>query len=61
MNRTKAKTSAGLSVIAVAAVFSLMFMNPTQATEFITGGSLSSMRMAANCKIDNQAMVRCMQ
>ena len=24
-------------------------MNPTQATEFITGGSLSSARMAANC------------
>jgi hypothetical protein len=36
-------------------------MNPTQATEFITGGSLSSMRMAANCIIDNQAMVRCMK
>jgi len=36
-------------------------MNPTQATEFITGGSLSSTRMAANCIIDNQAMVRCMQ
>ena len=36
-------------------------MNPAQATEFITGGSLSSTRMAANCIIDNQAMVRCMQ
>lgn len=36
-------------------------MNPTQATEFITGGSLSSARMAANCIIDNQAMVRCNQ
>ena len=36
-------------------------MNSTQATEFITGGSLSSTRMAANCIIDNQAMVRCMQ
>jgi hypothetical protein len=36
-------------------------MNSTQATEFITGGSLSSMRMAANCIIDNQAMVRCMK
>lgn len=36
-------------------------MNPTQAIEFITGGSLSSTRMAANCIIDNQAMVRCTQ
>jgi hypothetical protein len=36
-------------------------MNPAQATEFITGGSLSSTRMAANCIIDNQAMVRCMR
>ena len=36
-------------------------MNPTQAIEFITGGSLSSTRMGANCIIDNQAMVRCMQ
>ena len=36
-------------------------MNPTQATEFITGGSLSSTRMGANCIIDNQAMVQCMQ
>jgi hypothetical protein len=36
-------------------------MNPTQALEFITGGSLSSTRMGANCIIDNQAMVRCMQ
>lgn len=36
-------------------------MNPTKATEFITGGSLSSTRMGANCIIDNQAMVRCMQ
>jgi DNA-binding protein Fis len=35
--------------------------NQTQAMEFIIGGSLSSMRMAANCIIDNQAMVRCMQ
>jgi hypothetical protein len=33
----------------------------TQAMEFIIGGSLSSMRMAANCIIDIQAMVRCMQ
>ena len=36
-------------------------INQTQAMEFIIGGSLSSMRMAANCIIDNQAMVRCMQ
>jgi hypothetical protein len=36
-------------------------MNPAQAVEFITGGSLSSSRMGANCVIDNQAMVRCMQ
>jgi hypothetical protein len=36
-------------------------MNLTQATEFITGGSLSSTRMAANCIIDNQAMARCMR
>ena len=36
-------------------------MNPTQAIEFITGGSLSNPRMGANCIIDNQAMVRCMQ
>jgi hypothetical protein len=35
--------------------------NQTQAIEFVIGGSLSSMRMAANCIIDNQAMVRCMQ
>jgi len=36
-------------------------MNPTQATEFIIGGSLSSTRMAAKCIIDNQGMTRCMQ
>ena len=35
--------------------------NQTQAMEFVVGGSLSSMRMAANCIIDNQAMVRCMR
>jgi hypothetical protein len=35
-------------------------MNQTQAMEFVVGGSLSSMKMAANCIIDNQAMVRCM-
>ena len=36
-------------------------MNQAQAMEFTIGGSLSSMKMAANCIIDNQAMVRCMQ
>jgi hypothetical protein len=35
-------------------------INQTQAMEFVVGGSLSSMKMAANCIIDNQAMVRCM-
>jgi hypothetical protein len=35
--------------------------NQTQAVEFVIGGSLSSLKMAANCIIDNQAMVRCMQ
>ena len=35
-------------------------MNQTQAMEFVVGGSLSSMKMAANCIIDIQAMVRCM-
>jgi hypothetical protein len=35
--------------------------NQTQVMEFFVGGSLSSMKMAANCIIDNQAMVRCMQ
>jgi hypothetical protein len=34
-------------------------INQTQAMEFVVGGSLSSMKMAANCIIDNQAMVRC--
>lgn len=36
-------------------------MNQTQVMEFIIGGSLSSMKMAANCIIDSQAMVSCMQ
>ena len=36
-------------------------MTLPQATEFVTGGSLSSSRMAANCIIDNQAMVSCME
>ncbi|HEV2876519.1 MAG TPA: hypothetical protein VGW09_04520 [Nitrososphaeraceae archaeon] len=35
--------------------------NQTQAAEFVVGGSLSGLKMAANCIIDNQAMVRCMQ
>jgi hypothetical protein len=35
--------------------------NQTQAVEFITGCSLSSLKMAANCIVDNRAMVRCMQ
>ncbi|CAN5383626.1 hypothetical protein BH18THE2_BH18THE2_43790 [soil metagenome] len=35
-------------------------MNQTQAMELVIGGSLSSMKMAANCIIDSQAMVRCM-
>lgn len=35
-------------------------MNQTHAMEFIIGGSLSSIKMAANCIIDSQAMVRCM-
>jgi hypothetical protein len=35
-------------------------MNQT-AMEFIIGGSFSSMKMAANCIIDSQAMVSCMQ
>jgi len=28
--------------------------------EFIIGGSLSSIKMAANCIIDSEAKVRCM-
>ena len=36
-------------------------MNSSQAIEFITGGSLSSSRMAANCIIDNRAMASCMR
>jgi hypothetical protein len=35
-------------------------INQTHAMEFVVGGSLSSMKMATNCIIDNQAMVRCM-
>src|SRR5215204_5268842 len=36
-------------------------MNQTQVMEFVIGGSLSSVKMAANCIIDDQAMVRCMR
>jgi hypothetical protein len=36
-------------------------MDPGQAIEFITGGSLSSTRMDTKCIIDNQGMARCMQ
>ncbi len=36
-------------------------MNSSQAIEFVTGGSLSSSRMAANCIIDSQAMASCMR
>jgi hypothetical protein len=62
-------TDAALDQINLAEIqLSLLNLNPeeistnqTQAMEFIIGGSLSSMRMAANCIIDNQAMVRCMQ
>lgn len=36
-------------------------MNQTQVMEFIVGGSLSSMKMGANCIIDSQAMISCMQ
>ena len=66
---TEGNTEAALDQINLAEIqLSLLNMgsqetatNQTQAMEFIIGGSLSSMRMAANCIIDNQAMVRCMQ
>jgi DNA-binding protein Fis len=65
----KGDTTAALDQINLAEIqlslFNMGFqetsMNQTQAMEFIIGGSLSSMRMAANCIIDSQAMVRCMQ
>ena len=65
----KGDTTAALDQINLAEIqlsllnmgFQEISMNQTQAMEFIIGGSLSSMRMAANCIIDNQAMVRCMQ
>jgi DNA-binding protein Fis len=66
---TKGDTTAALDQINLAEIqlsllnmgFQETSMNQTQAMEFIIGGSLSSMRMAANCIIDSQAMVRCMQ
>jgi hypothetical protein len=65
----KGDTNAALSQINLAEIqLSLLnmgsegtSMSPAQATEFVTGGSLSSSRMAANCIIDTQAMVRCME
>ena len=65
----KGNTTAALDQINLAEIqlsllnmgFQETSMNQTQAMEFIIGGSLSSMRMAANCIIDSQAMVRCMQ
>jgi DNA-binding protein Fis len=65
----KGDTNAALNQINLAEIqlsllnmgFQETSMNQTQAMEFIIGGSLSSMRMAANCIIDSQAMVRCMQ
>jgi hypothetical protein len=66
---TDGNTDAALDQINLAEIqLSLLNMGPqetstnqTQAMEFIIGGSLSSMRMEANCIIDNQAMVHCMQ
>jgi hypothetical protein len=65
----KGDTTAALDQINLAGIqlsllnmgFQETSMNQTQAMEFIIGGSLSSMRMAANCIIDSQAMVLCMQ
>ena len=65
----KGDTTAALDQINLAEIqLSLLNMgfqetsvNQTQAMKFIIGGSLSSMRMAANCIIDSQAMVLCMQ
>ncbi|MDQ3970239.1 MAG: hypothetical protein M3227_00955 [Thermoproteota archaeon] len=62
-------TDAALNQINLAEIqLSLLNMDPqetstnqTQAVEFVIGGSLSSLKMAANCIVDNQAMVRCMQ
>jgi DNA-binding protein Fis len=62
-------TDAALNQINLAEIqLSLLNMGPqetstnqTQAVEFVIGGSLSSLKMAANCIVDNQAMVRCMQ
>lgn len=62
-------TDAALNQINLAEIqLSLLNMDPqetstnqTHAVEFVIGGSLSSLKMAANCIVDNQAMVRCMQ
>jgi hypothetical protein len=62
-------TDAALDQVSLAEIqLSLLNMGPqetstnqTQAAEFVVGGSLSSLKMAANCIIDNQAMVHCMQ
>jgi hypothetical protein len=66
---TKGDTIAALSQINLAEIqLSLLNMGPqgtsmnlSQAIEFVTGGSLSSARMAANCIIDNHAMASCMR
>jgi hypothetical protein len=66
---TKGDTISALRQINLAEIqLSLLYMgsqgtsmNTSQAIEFITGGSLSSMRMGANCIIDNQAMASCMR
>lgn len=66
---TKGDTIAALSQINLAEIqLSLLNMghqgtpmNSSQAIEFVTGGSLSSARMGANCIIDNQAMALCMR
>jgi hypothetical protein len=66
---TKGDTISALRQINLAEIqLSLLYMgsqgtsmNISQAIEFITGGSLSSVRMGANCIIDNQAMASCMR
>lgn len=66
---TKGDTISALRQINLAEIqLSLLYMgsqgtsmNTSQAIEFITGGSLSSVRMGANCIIDNQAMASCMR
>ena len=66
---SKGDTMAALNQINLAEIqLSLLNMGPqgtsmhsSQAIEFVTGGSLSNTRMAANCIIDNHAMASCMQ